>query len=460
MGNAHLAGRDVMRASLTAMLAVALTMGMPVAGARAADAGTLRVSTGLDAREANDESQNPSISSDGRWVAFSSDASNLVAGDTNHLRDVFLHDTRTRRTTRISVSSEGRQGNAGSFNPSISDDGRFIAFDSFASNLVAGDRNRDGDVFVHDRIKASTTRVSLTPDGAEADGPSGFAVISGDGHVVAFESKATNLRVGGGPITDIYARDLRTTALDWVSRSVTGGSAAGGSGEISLSRDGNLIAFTSAASNLVLGDVNRVDDVFVRDRVTAVTARVSLTSLGGESNGPSREPALSDDGNVVSFSSEAENLTGLDPTNQAVPKFLLNPDGVLDVGDDNFVGDVFAHDRRTGKTELVSVSSMGTQGDSESYASAISGDGNLVVFVANSDLLVEGDANRLREVLIRDRAAATTTRVALSARGAGARGVSVQPAISADGSAIAYVSEAPDLVAKDRNRSSDVFIRR
>jgi Tol biopolymer transport system component len=430
-----------------------------VAGPAAAQTGhsTIRVSERGGHGEPNDGSFTPASSGDGRYIVFASDASNLVPGDTNHRRDIFVRDVQAGTTIRVNVSSRGKQANLDSYNPSISDDGRYVVFDSFASNLVPDDLNRNGDVFLRDLTGSTTTRVSRGADGKETRANSGFATISGDGNVIAFESSATNLRSGSpGRVTDIYVVDHAGTVLDWVDRASGGGEPNGGSGDISLSRDGRMVAFASAASNLVAGDTNLADDVFVRDRVTRSTQRVSVTSLGGEGNDDSGAPSISDDGLVVAFASNASTLASLMPGTQSLPQFIFNK---LNAGDDNFVSDVFVHNLSTGRTELVSVDSAGAQGAAESYEASISGDGTKVAFASFSSELVPGDLAPGSEIFLRNLTTSQTERVSVGQDNQQGNGMSVQPAISGDGTRVAFTSDSSNLVVGDHNHSGDVFVR-
>lgn len=444
--------RFVRIAALSAAAALALA-----APAAAAPGGTLaRVSGESGKGEANNASYNPAISRDGRWVAFTSAASNLVPGDVNNRLDVFVRDTTTGETLPVSLSSAGQQGNLDSYSPSISGDGRFVVFDSFANNLVAEDTNGHGDVFLHDRVERTTTRVSVGPDGVEGNADSGFAVISGDGNTIAFESGATTLHPeASASNTEIFVLDRPSGVLDFVSRAFTGGRANGGSGEISLSEDGSVVAFASAATNLVLGDVNLSDDVFVRNRDLGLTKRVSVNSLGGEANSDSGNPSLSADGGRVAFASLASSLTALDPTGESVPKPLFS---VLNVGDTNFAADVFVHDLLTGTTKLVSVSNAGVQGSGDSSEPSLSGDGRLVAFTSSAPNLVPGDRNDLPEIFLHDLMTGQTTQASAGSADRQGNGVSAQPEISADGTRVAFTSEASNLVPDDRNRDSDVFV--
>ena len=222
-----------------------------------------RVSVDSAGAEGSSNSFEPSISGDGRYVAFVSLASNLVAGDINGSDDIFVHDTVTMTTTRVSVDSAGVEGSSNSFEPSISGDGRYVAFVSLASNLVAGDTNGSDDIFVHDTVTMTTTRVSVDSAGVEGSSNSFEPSISGDGRYVAFVSQASNL-VGGdfNGSNDIFVHDTVTVTTTRISVDSAGVEGSSNSFEPSISRDGRYVAFVSLASNLVVGDTNGSDDIF------------------------------------------------------------------------------------------------------------------------------------------------------------------------------------------------------
>ncbi|MGQ0845792.1 MAG: TolB family protein [Sporichthyaceae bacterium] len=423
-----------------------------------AEHGTERVTLAVAEREADDASYTPVLSADGRWVAFASEATNLVRGDTNRRQDVFLRDTRTGKTKRVSVASGGRQSRGDSFNPSISGDGRYVVFDSWADDLVPGDTNRRGDVFLHDAKTGKTTRISTrVANHEEAHGNSGYGVISADGRHVAFESNAPDMRPGGGDQSDVYVWSRETGDIELISQGVYG-AGHGNSGAPAISRDGRFVAFTSAASDLIVGDTNQRDDVFVRDRQTQTVRRASVNSVGGESNHESDAASISADGRYVAFESMAYSLTNVDPLPEATPK-MFNP--LQRSGTDaNSASDVFVHDMLTGRTEMVSVSDAGVQGVRESYAPSISGDGRYVVYVSYADNLVPGDRNEQRDVFVRDLAAGKTTRMSVGDLGDEGAGLSYGPAISEDGTRTAFVSDAENLVPGDDNHTGDVFVRR
>jgi Tol biopolymer transport system component len=249
------------------------------------------------------------ISADGRFVAFQSTASNLVPGDTNGVSDVFVRDLQTGRTERVSVDSTGTPGNGVSEAPSLSGDGALVAFTSQATNLVAGDTNNATDVFVHDWHTGATVRASVATDGTQADRAAYDPRLSADGRFVAFDTDATNLVPGDtNGAYDVFLRDLQTGVTERASLTATGDQADGDSGTPSLSADGRFVAFQSYAGNLVSGDSNGNYDVFVRDRQTGAVERASLGVGGVEGNAGAYEPSLSADGQIVAFKSGSGNL--------------------------------------------------------------------------------------------------------------------------------------------------------
>ena len=409
---------------------------------------TERVSVASDGTEGNDVSLAAAFSADGRFVAFDSAASDFVAGDTNGSSDVFVHDRQTGTTERVSVASDGTEGNASSgligfaAPPALSADGRFVAFRSAATNLVAGDTNGATDVFVHDRQGGTTERVSVASDGTESNAASLSSALSEDGRFVAFHSAATNLVAGDtNGATDVFVHDRQTGTTERVSVASDETQGDSASTYPALSGDGRFVAFDSAATNLVAGDTNGATDVFVHDRQMGTTERVSVASNGTQANGNSGGffsfPALSADGRFVAFESDATNLVA---------------------GDTNDATDVFVHDRQTGTTERVSVASSGVQGSGFSAWPALSTDGRFVAFHSTSTNLVAGDANGATDVFVHDRQAGTTERVSLASNGSQGNDSSAGPALSADGLQVAFHSTATNLVAGDANLMYDVFV--
>ena len=290
---------------------------------------TTRVSVDTTGAQANGGSYSPALSADGRFVAFVSDASNLVAGDTNSARDVFVHDLQTGETTRVSVDSAGVQGNLDSATPVLSADGRYVAFSSFSNNLIADDANDAADVFLRDRQAGTTTRVSVYTGGFEADSDSFRPSISADGRFVAFDSDSDNLVWGDTNfVSDVYVHDNQNNSTSRVSVDDVGGQAGGPSIRPALSADGRFVSFESDASNLVAGDTNGSLDVFLHDNLSGATTRVSVDSVGTEGNNDSLRSAISGDGRLVVYESEASKLVAGD-SNRFTDVFLRDTEAPL-----------------------------------------------------------------------------------------------------------------------------------
>ncbi len=326
------------------------------------------------------------ISADGRYITFASYANNLVPGLTTYYSDIFLHDRVTGTTELISVAVDGTPANATSTHPSISADGRFVTFVSHASNLVDNDANSAQDVFVRDRLNGITELVSVATDGTQGDRSSRFARISGDGNVIAFLSDATTLVSGDtNAMGDIFVRYRASSQTVRVSVSSSGAQSNGWSGGTAINSNGNIVAFSSSASNLVEGDTNGYHDIFVHDLTTGVTERVNLTSNGDQvTYDDSYAPALSADGRYVAFSSYSSQL-------------ITNANWW-------WYSDIFLRDRQTGVTEYISVGVDGTQGNDESNHPTISADGRFVAFDSYANNLVTGDTNGyVSDVFVRDR---------------------------------------------------------
>jgi Tol biopolymer transport system component len=348
---------------------------------------TERLSVDGAGTEANDTIHQPALSADGRFVAFVSAATNLVPGDTNGQSDVFVHDRRTRTTERVSVASAGSEGSGWSDRPAISADGRFVAFVSAAPDLVPGDTNGRADVFVHDRQTRTTERVNVDSAGTQADGESESPALSADGRFVAFVSAATNLVPGDtNGRADVFVHDRQTRTTERVSVDSAGTQADRESASPALSADGRFVAFSSGATNLVPGDTNGQSDVFVHDRQTRATERVSVDSAGTEADGWSDRPAISAGGRFVAFCTFATNLMA---------------------GDTNGQWDEFVHDRQTRTTERVSVDNAGTEANASSHSPSISAGGRFVVFASDATNLVPGDTNWVRDVFLHDRGEAS-----------------------------------------------------
>ncbi len=396
-----------------------------------------RVSVHSNGTQGAGRSGAPVIAGNGRFVAFESDANNLVAGDTNGKTDIFVHDRTTATTSRVSVKTGGMEGDDHSYAPAISDDGRYVVFMSEATNLVVGDTNEASDIFVHDRQTATTSRVSVGPGGAQSDGWSDSPVISGDGLFVAFVSDAGNLVADDtNDVYDVFVRDLTAGVTSRVSVASDGTESDAESLYPALSADGRYVAFESAAPNLVTGDTNDFWDVFVHDRQTGTTSRVSVNTGGAEGDGDSFSAAISADGLIVAFESDAK---------------LVN-------NDTNNKTDIFVRDRQASTTSRVSVSSNGVQANSDSYAPAISPEGGYVAFSSIAGNLVPGDTNSASDVFLHDRQTGVTNRVSVNNTGVQGDGDSGAVDLSSDGLYVAFQSDAANLVTNDSNDVTDAFI--
>jgi Tol biopolymer transport system component len=413
-----------------------------------ADAGPPPVPPGRSARasvstagvQAGSDCDNPSISTDGRFVAFHSSASNLVPGDGNGATDVFVHDRQARDVLLASTSSTGVLGNNSSSGASMSGDGRYVAFESGATNLVPNGRPGGDDVYVRDLLTAQTYRESVSSGQQLGDANSYRAAISADGRWVAFESVATNLVPGdGNGRADVFLRDRLSQTTVRVSLSNSGLEGMGASGLPAISADGRFVSFASDAPNLVEGDTNGVQDVFVRDVVAGNTFRVSVSSQGQEGNDRSGFSSVSADGRYVAFDSIATNL---------VP------------GDTNLWEDVFVHDRVTGETRRISFSVVEAQGDGPSTRPSISDDGQVVAFYTTASNLAPRDTNGRPDVLVADCVTGRITIASVSATGvqgnneSGTFGLD----LSGNGRSAAFSSAASNLVPGDTNGFRDVIV--
>lgn len=363
---------------------------------------TVPISVAPDGSLGNGDSGNsltfatyPAISADGRYVAFASNATNLVANDSNAVTAIFLRDTCTGAaagctpvTALVSVASDGTPANGNSLDPSISSDGRFVVFDSDGANLVGNDNNGKTDVFLRDTCigaapgcTPSTVRLSVASDGTEGNDVSNSPAISGGGRYVAFQSFANNLVANGpGLFVNIFVRDTCfgaaagcTPGTSLVSLGPGGVFGNEGSTFPTISGDGRFITFASLASNLVAGGTTQgVNSVFVRDTCAGVagctpaTSLVSLSSAGAQGNGASGLPTISSSGRFIAFNSDADNLV---------------------IGDTNGSTDVFVRDTCAGapagcspSTVIVSVKPDGTQGNFNSSIPSISADGHFLTF--------------------------------------------------------------------------------
>ena len=379
-------------------------------------------------------SENPAVSGDGRYVVFHSPANNLVGGDTDGDYDVFLRDLVAGTTTLVSG------GNDDSTNAAVSADGRYVAFVSIATNLTTDTNGSTGDVFVRDMVTGDITLVS-TGTGGQGNGISHRPSISADGHYVTFVSYSDNLVANDtNNAQDVFVRDLVSGTTTLVSQATDGSHGLGTSDWGSISADGRYVAFHSTASNLVAGDNNSANDVFVRDLVSGTTTLISQDALGGLANSDSYDPSISADGRYVAFWSYATDLVA---------------------GGTNFQTHIYVRDLALGSTALVSIGEDG-QANATSFSPSISADGRYVTFYSAANNLVDGDVNGAFDVFVRDLVSGTTTLVSGDAAGGPANNTSWVwstggNSISDDGRTVAYMSSATDIIALDTNGAQDIF---
>ena len=398
-----------------------------------------RISVASGGGQANGNSDEAAISSDGFIVAFMSEATNLVGGDTNGEQDVFVHDRATGLTERVSIASGGAEGDDEAFTLSLSSDGNFVAFGSYATNLVAGDTNTAIDVFVHDRTTDTTERISIASDAAQANDDSFSPAISSDGQFVAFQSDATNLvATDTNTYSDIFVHDRQTDTTERISVATGGAQGNGDSFSPAISADGRFVAFSSEASNLVAGDTNNKADIFVYDRQNDTTELiVGPAEFTSGSDIITVAPVISPDNAFVGLRSKADDLVPAD-TNASFDTFLI--------------------DRSTLIAERSSVSSSEVEGNADSSKPSISSDNRFVVFSSIATNLISTDTNGSEDVFVRDRNAGQTRRVSLAFDGDEGDNNSFAAVISADGEFLAFTSFAANLVANDTNGDLDIFV--
>lgn len=417
---------------IRAFALVALSLVMPLI--RMSDAVAAQCTT------SNGASERPPISGDGRIVGFSSVASNLIAGDTNGVADVFVRDFNSGTLTRVSVSSGGVQSNGFSGHTSMSLDGRFVVFSSDATNLVSGDTNGATDVFVRDRQLGTTERVSVTSSGAEGNGTSFnyMHAISSGGRYVVFHSDASNLVTGDtNGATDIVLHDRALSTTVRISVDSAGLQSNGPSSLATIAvLNGRYFTYQSTATNLVANDTNGVSDIFVYDQNTQLTTRVSVSSLGVQGDDASTRASISGNGDTVVYASLSSNL---DPST-------------------TFVNNLFDRDLTAGTNVQITPSWSGASILADRKPAKAAG-GQHVAFKSDADNLVSGDTNAANDIFVYTALSGIIERVSVSGTGAQGNGPSDHQSISADGRFVAFSSQASNLVAGDANGFQDIFLR-
>ncbi|MCC7118517.1 MAG: PD40 domain-containing protein [Anaerolineales bacterium] len=406
---------------------ILLSTSLGVLPVSAAPGDVTRVSVSSSGEQADAITYSGVISANGRFVAFESEAGNLIAGDTNGLGDVFVRDRQLNLTTRVSVDASGGQASGGA--PAISADGRFVAFESGASNLVGGDTNNFTDIFIKDMQTGAVARVSVDSSGAQSANDSSEPSISGDGRYVAFVSDASNLVADDtNGVADIFVHDNQTGTTVRVFANANAASF-----HPSISLDGRFVVFVSAANNLVANDTNGKTDVFVYAVQTGQVVVASVNSSGALANKGANEPSISGDGRYVTFSSYSENLLAQDTLGFEY---------------------VYVHDFVTGATDLASFQN-GYPMYGHSNDSVISADGRYIAFSYDD----RGDGLPTRWIYVHDRVESTTVMLVGGGSSDSGEGNPILPSISGNGSVIAFASGSSSLVAGDTNGVRDIFVK-
>lgn len=368
-------------------------------------------------------SNQPSISADGRYVAYCSSIPDIVPGINNTYQDIYVFDRQLRHTTCISLSSDGTEGNSFSGSPYISADGRYVAFDSNASNLISNDTNNCTDIFVYDMLLHHISRISISGAGLQGNSNSTMPVISADGRYIAFESSANNLVPSDtNNMGDLFVFDRETSIIKRITTGINGGQVSNFSRVRDISADGRYIVFESFATNLVVGDTNGKSDVFLYDQHTDKISRLSINNNLVQGNGESERPCISADGRYVAFMSDATNLV---------------PD------DTNDVDDIFLYDCVTSKISRITMGVNGLQSNKGSGSPTISADGNYITFFSGATNLVTGDTNNQDDIFVYDHQAKQTLRINVKQDGTQMNNTSSEPHISKNGQSIAFSSFVP-----------------
>lgn len=344
-------------------------------------------------------------------------------------------------TVRISVRSDGGEADRSSFRPGLSSDSRYVVFESFAENLVSNDTNGATDIFVRDQQNGTTTRVSLATGGGQAISSSSSPSISGDGRYVVFHSSAFNLVSGDtNNVSDIFIHDRQTGETRRVSQRSNGTQGNDVSYNPVIAEQGEYVVFWSYASTLVDNDTNGRADVFIWERATGNISRLSTDSNDNQANGDSQYPTISGGGRFVAFESVASNLV---------------------TGDSGLYRDIFLKDRQTGETKRISVRGNGQEGQGDSYRAVISGNNQHIAFISFASNLIDGDTNLYPDVFVYERLNNLTYRESVSSNGTQLNAFTqeMDPALSYDGRYLVFSSVATNLVSNDNNDSSDIFLR-
>ncbi|WP_145064576.1 hypothetical protein [Engelhardtia mirabilis] len=416
-------------------LAVALSAGIAISQGQ-----TTRVSVDSSGLEGAGSSNHPSISGDGRYVAFQTNA-NLDPSDTTpgqFYLDVYLHDRLTGSTKVVSRDSGGGNPDKSCEEAAISDNGRYIVYATYATDIIPGDDNNRRDIVRYDRLTGTTALVSAALDGTVGDWDSYEPDISADGNVVVFLSHASDLTLQDPVQWAVFARDMTTGVTELVTKGVGGVNPNSDSRQPTVSANGRYVVYACHASNIVPGDNNGWQDIFLYDRQTGATELISISTFGLQANSDCWDPTVSADGRYVAFDSYSSSL---------VP------------GDTNILPDVFLRDRVTGQTTRVSQGYDGSAANGRSTTASLSDDGRYVAFHSWASNLIGPPAGpNYLDVFVLDRVTGEVEQVTVSSTAVLANNHSYDPEISADGKFVTYDSSATNLVTDDFNGFYDVFV--
>jgi Tol biopolymer transport system component len=382
-----------------------------------------------------------SLSADGRYVAFSSKATNLVPNDTNGKKDIFVRDTKNDTIKRVSFAIDGTQSRYDSTNPSISADGRYVTFESASDDLTTGGYHRI-DILLYDCQTGITTLISNQSNHGDNSEHSQSPSISANGKYVVFKTLGALVSKDSNDKVDIYLRNLDTGVTELVSVASDDSLGDNLSTFASISGDGRYVVFESYATNFSSNaSSGRYANIFIRDRQSGVTTLVSSAYDGSEANGNSKIPSISEDGNFVVFESTATNLLSTTDTNDKT--------------------DIFLYNRLTNTLKRVTNAIDGGESNKHSYLAyslTISKDGRYIVFRSGASNLVANDTNGLYDAFLYDDKKQTTIRLSMNNSGEQANSGSYAPSISPNGNVASYYSIANNLVVGDNNNRGDVFI--
>lgn len=392
----------------------------------------LAVPRGTNGTTPNHALHSPVLSADGRYIAFESDATNLLDQPTPRISGIFWHDRETGDTRWLTSGYDGHAPNGRSVRPDMDASGRFVVFESQASNLVPGDTNDLSDVFLYDLDTSTLERISQAPDGSPANGASSDPVISADGRYVAYVTEAGNIvehmRWAWSSIA-VYDRSTGETVL--ASTGAGGYQGMSQTSRPSISGNGQYVAFVSFDSSLVRGDFNTLNDVFLHDMHTGETRLVSADSAGEFVHyglAGAAAPVISDDGQYLVYHTDAPGDIATVPFGEQVMMLYDVQQGTL--------------------------TPIGTHG----YAPAISGDGQIVVFRANAQHITPDSTTTASNIYRYDRLTGETTLVSATPDGTPARGASDAATIAASGQTIAFATDATTLTVRDGSPLSNLVL--